>query len=193
MGRRYSIVRGHGDGGASVEILSEGRRGVPRPRLCRVREENANWRTLAKLLYNRLAGLATMSLVSAFWPPSTPPAPPFSPSVHRGACHFCPLPLKRKSRGGKTWGAFIFIVEILSGPPDLGCRWTHLHCARLTRGKLLLILPSVTGWKRDRMLSGPPWPFLPPRILISRAVEPPLPAQPFIAVRRATPRSYRRI
>lgn len=31
-----------------IEILSDGV-----PRLCRIREENANWRTLAKLLYNR--------------------------------------------------------------------------------------------------------------------------------------------
>lgn len=51
---------------ASVEILSDG--GVLRPRLCRIGEENANWRTLAKLLYNGIAAVATMSLVSAFWP-----------------------------------------------------------------------------------------------------------------------------
>lgn len=50
-GKEGGMRRKYCEGGRrkrGIEILSDGV-----PRLCRIREENANWRTLAKLLYNR--------------------------------------------------------------------------------------------------------------------------------------------
>lgn len=88
-----------------IEILSDGV-----PRLCRIREENANWRTLAKLLYNRQPWRNNEPCIGE---PSAAPSP-----LYLSLSHFClhrenvsllPFGLEREEEGGKKV-AFIFIA-----------------------------------------------------------------------------------
>lgn len=148
-----------------MEILCGG---VLRACLCRIREENANWRTLAKLSYNGRRSRGNNKPCIGLLAPLSFPFFFFSLLFYasRSARHFCPLPLKHRKDGGKKSCIHPSLSRVrenyrTSGTPSDG-RCSTL-CLINKRKSLLGVVPFVRRSRSKRR---------PASIFISRPVTP---------------------